>query len=92
VPSPWCRRSKGDAPTKEPDLVYVEGSSTPVAGSDADGNTYQVRRLDDGSEHRVMKNFPDKDELRETIAPIAEQIEVTMLTSFWALSVTPRTG
>lgn len=72
------------------DNRYVEGSSTPVAGSDTDGNTYQVRRLDDGSEHRVMKNFPDEDELRQTIAPIAEQIEITMFTYFWALGVTTR--
>jgi demethylmenaquinone methyltransferase/2-methoxy-6-polyprenyl-1,4-benzoquinol methylase len=70
------------------DNRYVEGSSTPVAGSDADGNTYQVRRLDDGSEHRVMKNFPDEDELRQTIAPIAEVVEIEMLTHYWLLSAT----
>ena len=31
------------------DNVYVEGISTPVAGIDAAGNTYQMRRLGDGS-------------------------------------------
>src|SRR5918995_6022536 len=33
------------------DNLYVEGSSTPVSRRDADGNTYQQRRLADGSGH-----------------------------------------
>ena len=50
------------------DNLLVEGSSTPIAHRDADGNTYQVRRLDDGSEHTVLKNFPAEEELRADIA------------------------
>lgn len=46
------------------DNRYVEGSSTPLARRDADGNTYQMRPLDDGSLHEVLKNFPDAAELR----------------------------
>jgi SAM-dependent methyltransferase len=46
------------------DNRYVEGSSTPVSETDARGNTYQARRLDDGSAHRVLKNFPSQDEMR----------------------------
>jgi SAM-dependent methyltransferase len=40
------------------DNLYVEGSSTPITERDADGNTYQRRRLADGSESLVLKNFP----------------------------------
>jgi demethylmenaquinone methyltransferase/2-methoxy-6-polyprenyl-1,4-benzoquinol methylase len=46
------------------DNLYVEGNSTPVSEVDASGNTYQLRKLADGSSFRVMKNFPAKDELR----------------------------
>lgn len=69
------------------DNRFVEGSSTAIAGSDRDGNTYQMRRLDDGSVHRVMKNFPDEDELRRAAAPIAARVEITMLTYYWMLSL-----
>ena len=45
------------------DNRYVEGSSTPLSRKDAYGNTYQSRRLADGSSHEVLKNFPSRQEL-----------------------------
>jgi hypothetical protein len=35
------------------DNRYVPGSRTPIARTDAQGNTYQLRRLADGSRHEV---------------------------------------
>jgi len=84
----WCARLGAGQRILFVDNRYVEGSSTPIAGSDADGHTYQVRRLDDGSEHRVMKNFPDEEALRRSIAPFAGQVEITLLTYYWMLSAT----
>ena len=49
------------------DNRYIDGSSTPIAHRDADGNTYQDRRLADGSVTRVLKNFPAEDELRSSL-------------------------
>jgi ubiquinone/menaquinone biosynthesis C-methylase UbiE len=49
------------------DNRYVEGSSTPVSRRDAGGNTYQQRRLDDGSSHEVLKNFPTAREMEERL-------------------------
>jgi SAM-dependent methyltransferase len=46
------------------DNRYVEGSSTPISRRDEHGNTYQQRRLDDGSAHEVLKNFPEQNWLR----------------------------
>ena len=45
------------------DNRYVEGAMQPIAETDAEGNTYQRRRLADGSENRVLKNFPSQREL-----------------------------
>ena len=45
------------------DNRYVEGAMHPIAERDGAGNTYQRRALDDGSENRVLKNFPSREEL-----------------------------
>lgn len=65
------------------DNRYVEGSSTAVARTDADGNTYQHRPLDDGSMHEVLKNFPGEAELRALFAPYSSQCAVVMLEYYW---------
>jgi SAM-dependent methyltransferase len=57
-------RLRPGAPVLLMDNRYVEGSSTPIAETDAQGNTYQRRRLADGSESRVLKNFPSEQALR----------------------------
>ena len=49
------------------DNLYVEGNSTPIVEADAQGNTYQLRQLSDGSRFRVMKNYPAKEELRSLL-------------------------
>lgn len=67
------------------DNRYVEGSSTPLAGADAEGNTYQERRLRDGSVHRVLKNFPTAAELEAAVAGRAAGVEVTAFAYYWCL-------
>jgi GrpB-like predicted nucleotidyltransferase (UPF0157 family)/2-polyprenyl-3-methyl-5-hydroxy-6-metoxy-1,4-benzoquinol methylase len=68
------------------DNLFVSGSSTPISRMDAEGNTYQLRRLDDGSTHEVLKNFPSADELRSVLAPYADNIEVTIFEYFWCVT------
>jgi ubiquinone/menaquinone biosynthesis C-methylase UbiE len=53
------------------DNRFVPGSSTPLAERDSEGNTWQLRRLADGSTHSVLKNFPSGEELREAVSGIA---------------------
>lgn len=50
------------------DNFFVPGKSSPIAERDADGDTYQARRLKNGSVHRVLKNFPEEQELRNLIS------------------------
>lgn len=67
------------------DNRYVEGSSTPIVERDGDGNTYQLRRLADGSTHRVLKNFPDPDELRTVLRGRARDVRVHEWRYYWAV-------
>lgn len=65
------------------DNRYVEGSSTPVSRADAGGNTYQSRKLGDGSRHEVLKNFPAPAQLR---ARLGRDTEVTEYEYYWLAS------
>jgi ubiquinone/menaquinone biosynthesis C-methylase UbiE len=67
------------------DNRYVEGSSTAIAESDADGNTYQLRRLSDGSTHRVLKNFPSEGELRHALPPRCTGVRFHEWQYYWAI-------
>jgi demethylmenaquinone methyltransferase/2-methoxy-6-polyprenyl-1,4-benzoquinol methylase len=68
------------------DNQYVEGSSTPPYHTDERGNSYQRRRLKDGTEFRVVKNFPTQDDLLTSVAPWATGSEVEELQYYWTLS------
>ena len=68
------------------DNLFVEGNSTPIAHRDSDGNTFQCRRLDDGSEHDVLKNFPSEAELRADVAAFGQNVQFTALEYYWLLS------
>lgn len=68
------------------DNRYVEGSSTPIAQRDPEGNTWQRRPLDDGSEHLVLKNFPTEAELREQTGKFGGNARYFALDYYWLFS------
>ena len=68
------------------DNRFVSGSSTPISRTDDEGNTYQLRKLEDGSEHEVLKNFPDENEVRTIIGNSAGEICWTELPYYWFLT------
>lgn len=67
------------------DNRYVEGNSTPISERDGEGNTYQLRRLEDGSSHKVLKNFPSEGELRDAFQGGARDLRVHQWKYYWAL-------
>jgi demethylmenaquinone methyltransferase/2-methoxy-6-polyprenyl-1,4-benzoquinol methylase len=67
------------------DNRFVEGSSTPISRRDADGNTYQVRKLANGEDYEVVKNFPTEDELRAAVADVAAEAHLESLRYYWLL-------
>lgn len=67
------------------DNQYVKRSNTPIDSKDDSGNTYQIRKLLNGSNYKVMKNFPVDKEILDIINPIGSDIEIQKLTYFWVL-------
>lgn len=68
------------------DNRFVTGSSTPISRTDEEGNTYQLRRLENGTEHEVLKNFPSKNEIKDVLAGYATEIRWTELPYYWFLT------
>lgn len=72
------------------DNVYVEGSSTPISRRDESGDTYQVRRLSNGSEHVVLKNFPSEQALRNAVEPYGHNCQYLRLEFYWVFTYEKR--
>lgn len=72
------------------DNLYVKGSSHPITRVDADGNTYQQRRLENGMHYEVLKNFPDEAELRDVVGRQACTIQYERMRYYWVLCYTLR--
>jgi ubiquinone/menaquinone biosynthesis C-methylase UbiE len=70
------------------DNCYVEGSSTPISRVGDDGESYQIRRLANGKEFEVLKNFPDDGELKQAVKNAGTDIVVERLPYYWCLHYT----
>jgi hypothetical protein len=66
----------------------VEGSSTAISRRDAEGNTYQTRRLANGDEYEVLKNFPTAPELTQAVRTVAREARLEELQYYWFLAFT----
>lgn len=65
------------------DNLYVEGNNPPISRTDVGGNTYQTRKLLDGRQYEVLKNFPSEDEFRAALVGIGTNISFKKFTYFW---------
>jgi SAM-dependent methyltransferase len=70
------------------DNRYVEGSSTPILRRDDQGNTYQLRKLKDGSIYEIMKNFPPGQEIKNDLNKFCKHFQMTLLDYYWFISYT----
>ncbi|MEM6801690.1 MAG: class I SAM-dependent methyltransferase [Bacteroidota bacterium] len=66
------------------DNRFVEGSNTPIESVDEKGNTFQRRKLEDGSSFKVLKNFYTEEDWRRDIADQSE-FELRELNYFYLL-------
>lgn len=67
------------------DNRFVEGSNLPIAETDAHGNTFQMRLLENGAKHKVLKNFPEEKFLRELLKNKATDVVFHELPYYWIL-------
>ena len=68
------------------DNSYVEGTSTPISRRDPEGNSYQMRTLEDGSRHEVLKNFPTEGELIQRASKHGWGANIDLLQHYWLLT------
>ena len=67
------------------DNNYVDGSNFPVTEKDNLGNTYQTRTLENGTIHKVLKNFPTEEFIRQLLINKATDIQFINLQYYWIL-------
>lgn len=67
------------------DNIFVPGSNTPLTTSDAEGNTFQVRKLRDGSTHHVLKNFLSEGDLRKMTDGLCTEFRYRAWQYYWAV-------
>jgi demethylmenaquinone methyltransferase/2-methoxy-6-polyprenyl-1,4-benzoquinol methylase len=70
------------------DNQFAHWSSTPLSRTDSEGNTYQTRKLANGDEYEVLKNFPKPEELAEAVRPVAREAHLETLTYYWLMLFT----
>lgn len=68
------------------DNLFVEGNSTPIFRSDSFGNTYQKRKLEDGSEYEVLKNYYSVEEWKKSLTNMGK-FQLTKWEYFYALHI-----
>ena len=64
----------------------VEGSSLPIARTDLEGNTFQLRAQEDGTRVEIVKNFHTDSFLRKRIGLAARDIRVFRNDHYWMLT------
>ena len=71
------------------DQIYVEGICPVVSRYDEWQNRYELRTVQSGAIHEILKNYPSDEELQASFAQL-EDIRIMRLDHFWALSARNR--
>lgn len=65
------------------DNRFVAGSSTAILRTDDNGNSYQLRKLSDGSTFEILKNFPDAAQLQALLSGYAADFSYRRNNFYW---------
>jgi ubiquinone/menaquinone biosynthesis C-methylase UbiE len=74
-------------------VLFVDNSTVqcerlPLSYTDEWGNTFQDRELEDGTIHRILKNFPAQVELIKAIGNFGSNPKYIQLENFWLFQYT----
>jgi SAM-dependent methyltransferase len=65
------------------DNCHTGRSSISISRIDREGNTYQIRKLKDGREYEILKNYPTKQTFEEILGKRVKNFKIEFLTYFW---------
>ena len=65
------------------DNVYVPGVGGELVHPPGSADSYKIRTLSDGSQHRILKNYYAEGELREILTPFAADLHVHVGSAYW---------
>jgi len=68
------------------DNTHLPDYSTAIVKQDKYGNWYQKRKLEDGSSHLVLKNYPEKDFLLKILKESGKNMKCQKLKFYWTIS------
>ncbi len=71
------------------DNRFADDNNLPIVETDSFGNTYQDRTLEDGTTHRVIKNFPTETFIMNKLSGKAINLKLTPLQYYWILEYMP---
>lgn len=69
------------------DNLYVDDSNLPISRTDAEGDSFQTRQLDNGQSFEVLKNFYDAEELEQLARSYTVSFDVLLLNYYWLLQL-----
>jgi SAM-dependent methyltransferase len=68
------------------DNLYIPGVGGELVSREGSEDTFKRRKLSDGSEHLVLKNYYDAAELREILAPETRDLNLHSALCYWWLT------
>lgn len=68
------------------DNSHVESEKTVIARTDAEGNTYQIHALPDGTRYEIVKNYYTDSTLRKRLGPLLRDMRVHRFEHYWMLT------
>ncbi|TKJ40293.1 SAM-dependent methyltransferase [candidate division LCP-89 bacterium B3_LCP] len=83
-------RLTANSPVFMVDNVYIPGIGGELIAEKSDENSYKLRHLLDGTEHKILKNYYDAEALRHIFAPWTDKMDIHIGECFWHIKYITR--
>jgi SAM-dependent methyltransferase len=68
------------------DNMYNDGLGGEIIRPEGSEDTYKIRKLPDGSRHRIVKNYYEEMDLKKIFEPYGDDLEITIGMCYWWVS------